>query len=435
MNRESFITRLTGSVFIRLIVIMIGAGIFLNLVIGGTFRSFVRERSGRIVVKNISHHTDYIIKDIGIPPDLEKAGEISRMLSFQIAIKGPGVEWSTTGKVPDPDEFRAMNFYFEGEVLRHRKSHRFAYFKEKEGYTFIFFTDEKLHHRGWEKFLAVFIISVFLVFFIAYLLIRKVLKPVKDLRAGVVEVSEGNLDHRVPVRGNNELSRLVSLFNTMNERIGSMIRSRDQLLLDVSHELRTPLTRMKVALEFVKDEDAKRNIADDIRELEKMIDEILETERLNHREKSGEAEELDLFELVREVRDDLGLKEEYVSITGTDMPVKCSREKIKIVIKNIMENGAKYSDISTTPLEVFAETGEKRISLHFRDRGEGIPEGELDLIFEPFYRVDRSRSRDSGGYGLGLSLSKKIMEACGGDITVSSKPGEGTTMTLLFPKE
>ncbi len=435
MNRESFIARLTGSVFIRLIMIMIGAGIFLNLVIGGTFRSFVREGSGRIVVKNISHHTDYIINDIGIPPDLEKAGEISHMLSFQIAIKGPGVEWSTTGKVPNLDDFRAMNFYFEGDVLRHRRSHRFAYFKEKDGYTFIFFTDEKLHHQGWEKFLAVFIISIFLVFFIVYLLIRKVLKPVKDLRAGVVEVSEGNIDHRVPVRGNNELSRLVSLFNTMNERIGSMIRSRDQLLLDVSHELRTPLTRMKVALEFIDEGEAKRSIGDDIRELEKMISEILETERLNHGKNSPVMEDFEILGLVREVGKDLGIEEGSLIISGSDISVRCSREKVKIVIKNIIENGAKYSDIVQTPLEITAGTHEEWISLSFRDRGEGIPEEELDLVFEPFYRVDRSRSRDSGGYGLGLSLSKKIMEACGGGITISSKQGEGTTITLFFPKE
>lgn len=435
MKSDGIIHKVTGSIFMRLIMIMIGAGIILNLVIGGTFRSFVRERSGKLIVKNISHHTDYIIKDIGIPPDLKKAKKISRRLSFEIAISGPGIEWSTTGKVPDLDNYRPLNFHFEGKILKQKRGGRFACFKEANGYRFIFFINEKLYHRGWEKFLGIFIISVFLVFFITYLLIRSVLKPVKDLRSGVVEISGGNLDYRVPVRGNNELSRLVSLFNTMNERIGSMIRSRDRLLLDVSHELRTPLTRMKVALEFVKDKDAKKNIGDDIRELEKMVNEILETERLNHREKSIKVDKFDLFELVREVRDDLGIKEEHISINGSDMTVKCSREKVKIVIKNIIENGAKYSDISATPLEVSAETGGKWTSLHFRDRGEGVPEEELDLIFEPFYRVDRSRSRDSGGYGLGLSLSKKIMEACGGDITISSKPGEGATITLLFPKE
>jgi signal transduction histidine kinase len=434
MGSDGIISKVTGSVFFRLIMIMIGAGIILNIIIGGTFRSFVREKSGRIFVKNISHHTDYIIKDIGIPPDLKKAREISRRLSFQIAVEGPGVKWSTTGKVPDLDNYRPLDFHFEGEILKQRRGGSFAYFKEKQGYRFIFFTHEKLSYQGWEKFLAVFIISVFLAFFIIYLLIQRVLKPVKDLRAGVVEISRGNLEYRVPVRGNNELSRLVTLFNTMNERIESMIRSRDQLLLDVSHELRTPLTRMKVALEFVNEKNAKKNIGDDIHEVEKMINEILETERLKHGEKNMVVEEFDLFGLVREVRDDLGIEEGSVSITGSDTSVKCSREKVKIAIKNIMENGAKYSDISAAPLEVYAETGEKWISLHFRDQGEGVPEKELDLIFEPFYRVDRSRSRDSGGYGLGLSLSKKIMEACGGDITISSRPGEGATITLLFQK-
>jgi signal transduction histidine kinase len=434
MKSDGIISKVTGSIFIRLIIIMAGAGIILNLVIGGTFRSFVREKSGRIIEKNISHHTDYIIKDIGTPPDFKKAKEISRKLAFQIAVRGPGVEWSTTGEVPDPANYRALHFHFEGKVMKERRGSRFAYVKEANGYRFIFFTDEKLHHRGWERFLAVFIISIFLVFFIAYLLIRKVLKPVKDLRAGVVEISEGNLGHRVPVRGNNELARLVSLFNAMNEKIGSMIRSRDQLLLDVSHELRTPLTRMKVALEFVKDENARRNIGDDIRELERMINEILETERLKHWEKSKESKEFGLFGLVREVRKDLGIDEGDISITGSDAKVKCGREKVKIVIKNIIENGTKYSDISATPLEVFTGIGEKQISLHFKDHGEGIPGEELNLVFEPFYRVDRSRSRDSGGYGLGLSLSKKIMEACGGDIAISSTPGEGTTITLVFPK-
>jgi signal transduction histidine kinase len=104
-------------------------------------------------------------------------------------------------------------------------------------------------------------------------------------------------------------------------------------------------------------------------------------------------------------------------------------------LANVLDNAAKYSRDRDRPVEIRIEAGTDEITVRIEDHGVGIPEAELPRIFEPFYRVDRSRSRETGGYGLGLSLCKRIMEAHGGSIAIASREGEGTEVALTFPRQ
>jgi signal transduction histidine kinase len=231
----------------------------------------------------------------------------------------------------------------------------------------------------------------------------------------------------------DEFGALTDAFNKMVGRVKQMIQARDQLLLDVSHELRSPLTRLKVALALLPEDENKAGMVGDLNEMEAMITELLELERL--REGRGiRRERHDLVSLLREVA------EAYKSAPpGVDLLAHSSaawldidREKIRTVMRNLLENARKFSLPDSRPIEICIVRDSSAITVRISDDGPGIPESDLPNLFEPFYRVDRSRSRKTGGYGLGLSICKRIMEAHGGSIAVTNNAGRGATFVLAF---
>jgi signal transduction histidine kinase len=221
----------------------------------------------------------------------------------------------------------------------------------------------------------------------------------------------------------------------MTRRIDEMLKSRDQLLRDVSHELRSPLTRIKVGMELMDDSRAKKGIMEDLSEVETMIAELLETDRLNSRFGKLNPEEIDIKELIQEVI--MEFKKKSPGIEMGEFPDKSllslDRDRVMILFRNILSNALRYSEEDSEPVRINSIRKDENWTITICDSGIGIPEDELPFIFEPFYRVDKSRSRETGGYGLGMSLSKKIMEAHNGKIEISSTPGKGTCVALTFP--
>ena len=213
-----------------------------------------------------------------------------------------------------------------------------------------------------------------------------------------------------------------------------MLQSKEQLLLDVSHEFRSPLTRIKVALEFLAESTVKNDIRDDVDELEKMVSEILETARLDSEYGHLNLQEVNLDQLLQQTA--RSFNHANAKIDLHPMPatpsLQLDAERITIVFRNLLNNALKYSSKSPKPVEVSLEQDHSQVMIRIKNFGTGIPQQELPYIFEPFYRVDKSRSKETGGYGLGLHLCQKIMEAHGGRIVVSSKLSEETTFSLFF---
>jgi signal transduction histidine kinase len=270
---------------------------------------------------------------------------------------------------------------------------------------------------------------------VAFFVIRHILRPVKWLNTGVQEVSRGNLKHRVPLKKSDELRDLAVAFNDMTDRIRDMLHIKDQLLMDISHELRTPLTRMKVALEFLTESQAKENLRGDIADMEKMVTEILETARLHHKYADLKKQPTNLTALLKQTLKTFENQPPGIEIVDlpSEIEVRADPEQIKTVFENILSNAIKYSEAESKPVQVSCDLEKSDTVIRITDFGIGIPEEELAHIFEPFYRVDKSRTKDTGGYGLGLSLCKTIMEAHGGKIEVQSRLQEGTTVSLFFP--
>ncbi|MGH8526705.1 MAG: sensor histidine kinase, partial [Gammaproteobacteria bacterium] len=270
----------------------------------------------------------------------------------------------------------------------------------------------------------------------SYGVVRWLFRPLDWLTKGVDEIAKGNLSHRVRIRSRDQLGELTGALNDMAARVREMLQARDRLLLDVSHELRSPLTRMKVALEFVDDEAPKEKLRQEIRELEAMVTELLESERLNSNHGGLVLAETDLVPLVRDLAESYNGQRPGVRVLSAppSVCVRVDADRIRMAVRNVLENAVKHSAPERGPVEMWVEASDaKVVQVAVRDHGPGIPTEEHGRIFEPFYRVDKSRARATGGYGLGLSLAKKIMTAHSGDILLTSELGQGSTFILTFP--
>lgn len=436
----NYFSKLRNSLFLKILLVFIlgyaAIGIFSII----THETLLRNARFPKIQRNGVNYSNYIIKDLGNPPDTLAAKRLTDELNIQIRFKNDALEWKSH---PETPEFTALDLpvYDAGAQIRAGFQDQKGLFidRQQDGwrYLIVLQSDKDSFSDAvfWNDILktAFMTLVILLIFFI----VRRLLYPVKSLHEGVLEISKGNLDHEISTRRNDELGELVRAFNAMRRRIGEMIHARDQLLLDVSHELRSPLTRIKLALEFIKEGEAKKMIDSDVRNTETMITEILESERLNSPHGVLHLKQQDIADIIQEV---CAIYREHKP--GVDFPadfeetnLEFDPERVRIVLNNIITNALKHSDAGARPVEVFIEEQPDSVIVGVRDHGIGIPEKELPFIFEPFYRVDKSRAKKSGGYGLGLSLSKKIMEAHGGEIEIESTLGTGTTVILRFPRK
>jgi len=431
----NWLKKLIGSVFTKLLLVIIVTGICVNLVVVGFFWIH-RSAAGRPLHRNIVQYLNYIIADLGDPPRLDRAQQIASEAFLQIDYEGAELRWSTGANSSDIQKayWRSWSQNPQIRVGRYRGRHFVEIIHEKG--RFVFGLDKSFELDPERVHLVIILLSLLtLILAGAFLSIRWILKPVRWLNEGVREVSRGNLNHQVPVKRSDELRDLAAAFNNMTVRIRDMLHTKEQLLLDVSHELRSPLTRIKVALEFLPDGRAKESIIGDVQEMEKMINEILETARMHHLDGKLSLQKVNLAGLLREILPDF--EKQPPGVVAGDLPaeleIHVDPEQVKTVFRNILANAVKFSKPDSNPIHVSMKTQALYTRVQIIDNGIGIPQDELPFIFEPFYRIDKSRSKDTGGYGLGLSLCKTIMEAHGGKIEVESKPNVGTSVSLMFP--
>jgi signal transduction histidine kinase len=391
--------------------------------------------AGRTIHQNIVHYLNYLLADLGDPPSLIRAQEIAKKTFLEIHYESPQQQWSTAQR---PLTMSGGRFYVwkENPDIRFGRNHGRSLIEVKHGPgRFIFEFAKPFEHEDEQDWVFLLLFAVLVMILAgAYLSMRKVLRPVKWLNEGVQEVSKGNLHHIVPLKKSDELRDLAEAFNAMTERIREMLKAKEQLLLDVSHEMRSPLARMKVALEFLPEGKSKNSIQTDLEEMEKMISEILDTARRYHVHGELKRQKINLVDLLHEILP--VFEDQPPGVQYSDLPttieIDVDPEQIKTVLNNVVNNAIKYSQPESNSVQISCQRREPYVILRIDDDGIGIPEEELPFILEPFYRVDKSRSKQTGGYGLGLSLCKTIMEAHGGKIDIESKDAAGTMVSLYF---
>jgi signal transduction histidine kinase len=287
----------------------------------------------------------------------------------------------------------------------------------------IYFFSNIIFLNAQHHFIFFLMITVVIVFTFAAFIMHQVIKPIHELERGVKELTKGNLNVELKVASKDEIGKIASAFNQMTVELRKMIKAREQLLLDVSHELRSPITRAKLALEIMIDSKEKDSVLEDLREMEIMITELLETERLKNGNSALDIQKIRIKDLIANTISRFWPHKEKIRVydISDNLFINADMLKISIVLKNLIENALKYSENSNQPIEINVVDLSDEILIQIEDFGQGIPDDKIDLLFEPFYRVDASRSRKTGGYGLGLHLAKKIMEAHGSTINLNNK--------------
>ncbi len=431
----SWIKRVFSSVFTKMLAIILVTGICINIALWGFFGAY-RAMAGRPFQSNIYQYLNYVIADLGTPPDYDRARTIADQTTLQIYYQSPEVSWSTSPRPLNRHKIHFRSWPDQANVRGGMSHGRFYIEYRHENGNFLFELSGEYHKNpALKRVHGLIFITIALILLGAYWLIRRILRPVRLLDSGVKAVGRGDLKHQVPVTKTDELGQLSQAFNDMTERLRTMLAAKEHLLRDVSHELRSPLTRMKVALEFVEKGQTKEMLQSDIQEIEQLISQILDAARIHHEHSRLNRQSIDLLTLIHGVAAAYEKQRPGVMVQEASSVPLCrlDPERIKIVFKNLIDNAIKYSQAESDPVDVALKARKDWVDITISDNGIGIEPDAVIHIWEPFYRADKSRSRDTGGYGLGLSLCKTIVEAHGGKIEIKSTPGKGTQVMLSLP--
>lgn len=291
--------------------------------------------------------------------------------------------------------------------------------------------------------ISITLISMFLISLGVYALIFPLERKLQLIQSGITKVREGKLNTKVKVVGEDEIAHLAATFNSMTEHIRRLIESQRELTRAVSHELRTPVARIRFAVDMLADTDdyddrmSQRDYIDqDIESLNGLIDEILTYAKLEEGSPKMDWEEVDLQELVSQiVRETNALgKPVTVKVGKVQKGVfaQADRRYLHRVLQNLAGNATRYAE-STIIISAGLEKNEAFISVE--DDGQGIPEKDREKVFIPFARLDDSRTRASGGYGLGLSIVSRIAFWFNGRMSVDESPTlGGARFIMTWPK-
>ncbi|OGO41144.1 MAG: hypothetical protein A2137_06120 [Chloroflexi bacterium RBG_16_58_8] len=285
------------------------------------------------------------------------------------------------------------------------------------------------------------LLAIAIAILLTFLLSRRILAPVRALTGAVRGFGKGDFTRRVDFQDKGELGELASSFNSMAEDLERTERLRRNMVADVAHELRTPLSNLSGYLEAIRDgvvqpdEATIRSLSEESATLSRLVNDLQELSLSDAGELKLVIQPDDLTRLVRESVTALQAKAAAKGLTlAADLPealpeVNIDSHRIRQVLYNLLENAVAHTPAGGR-ITVTARQREKSLYVSVADTGEGIPAEDLPMIFERFYRVDKSRTRATGGSGLGLTIAKRLVEAHGGTIEVRSQPGQGSAFTF-----
>ncbi|WP_043529484.1 ATP-binding protein [Litchfieldella xinjiangensis] len=279
-----------------------------------------------------------------------------------------------------------------------------------------------------------------------YLIVRGVEARMARLELAATRIAGGHLDTRVKVESGDFLGRLGMAFNGMATQVQSLLRAQQEMIRAVSHELRTPVARIRFAVQMVEDmtdqEPVRRQLSgidSDIEELDQLIDEILTYAKLGGDQVHGMVLETEMVEcraMAARVVEALAPLHGHLEIAiapGDDVEVLAEPRYLQRALQNLVANACRHAE-SNVLIRLRGEA--QAVRLDVEDDGPGVPESDRMEIFKPFARLDNSRTRRSGGYGLGLSIVQKIMAWHGGSVMVDDSPSlGGARFSMLLPRQ
>lgn len=287
-----------------------------------------------------------------------------------------------------------------------------------------------------------------------YALVLIFTRPLVRLRTAARELAQGNLKTRVkaPPRSErnareDEFKALVHDFNHMAARLESLVNAQHLLLRDVSHELRSPLARLSVALELAREDAAPEmtahlnRIEREAEKLNQLIGQLLTLSSMEAAEKSENFQPVSLKTLIEEILPDAEYEARQrrsviAFAADEDCAIAGNRELLYRAIENVVRNAVRYTEPGSAVeirLRCSQIAGQRSAVVEVSDHGPGIPAADINDIFRPFYRVDRARSTETGGFGVGLAIADRAVKLHGGELCAANRSGGGATIRISFP--
>lgn len=403
-----------------------------------------------LISGHLSLHVQYVREDIGSPPRIDRAISITERVPVDIRILGPDIDWASDPAFPRlseldfgpspafSDEPGAWIDELLGVEFARQDDHNFLRMASGENgeYDIVVVTPRIADVRTGPD-LSYIIVGLGLTFLLlGYAAVNWLFKPIRAIRAGAEHIGRGNFDHRIETIRHDELGDLAADINKLAADVQNMLDAKRALLLGISHELRTPLSRMRLIIEFLDDDKQQQEIRAELIEMEKIIVSLLEAERLNSRHEPLSRSEVRVRALVDELIDDFFDRDRdriQVIDRSHGAVAKIDEARVSLLLKNLVSNALGYSPVNSGPVELTIDSQDAELVLRVRDYGPGISPDHAEHIGEPFYRGDPSRTRETGGTGLGLYLATLVARAHGGSLELVDTKGQGACFEARLP--
>ncbi len=278
--------------------------------------------------------------------------------------------------------------------------------------------------------IAIFALAAVLIVVAVWLALERLTGPLRRLAGAAEGLGRGEPVPELPEQGPEELRCLTAAFNQMQDRLTRFVAERTRLLAALGHDLRSPLTAMRLRAEMVEDDETRERLVAIVEEMQQMVESTLSFARGMATSEPPETVDLAAFveELVREAGE-AGGKVELAGGGGAGLAVRLRPHAMRRALRNLIENAVRYGRSA----EISLEGGADVARIIIRDEGPGIPPEELERVFDPFVRLEESRSLETGGSGLGLSIARTIIHAHGGEIVLRNRSEGGLEARVTLP--
>ena len=277
--------------------------------------------------------------------------------------------------------------------------------------------------------------------------LRSIMNPVAEITEKAQRIASGSYGVQIKTPYRDEIGELADTINEMSNKISQNEKVQTDFISSLSHELRTPLTSIKGACETVMDDpempqETRQYFLDmaltESDRMTRIVSDLLVLSRLDNKRTQWKLETFDAAKsvqrLIEVMRVDIDARRHEVTFTAQENipPLTVDKERVEQVVINILSNSVKYTP-EGGKIDVSVTSAEEKITIRIADNGIGIPEEDLAHVFERFYRVEKSRTSETGGTGLGLAIAKELIEAHGGSISMESSLGKGSAVTIVLP--
>jgi len=281
----------------------------------------------------------------------------------------------------------------------------------------------------WGRALTWSVIVILILSGGAVVIVRRVTRPLGNLAKAAEAAGRGERPAPVTEEGPEDLRETIRSFNHMHQRLHRFVEDRTRLLAAISHDLRTPITTLRLRAEFIEDEETRRKVLETLDDMQRMAEATLDFAR--EEAAAEDTRTVDLAALIGSLCDDLNdIGQDVKFENGSSLPYACRPSALKRAIGNLIDNAVAYGERARVSV---TETAEE-ILINVDDDGPGVADTEMDDVFKPFVRLEASRSRETGGIGLGLAIVRSIVRGHGGEVTLENRAEGGLRAMIQLPK-